>query len=171
MPSDTSAGAPPQGGAPQPPDGGDLVFAAHDLRGDRPPPPPRPDDHVEFAAAPRPGDVPPPPLPSALVLATPAPAPAPGAIVPKAEFRIHSTAPAPVAGAGDSPVPWTVRDDTPSPASLRQGWTARQGGLTERSAQDTLRRLREDAVHVCWGAAWLAVTSADNRLFRERKGA
>ncbi|HEX4579776.1 MAG TPA: hypothetical protein VH498_07220 [Candidatus Dormibacteraeota bacterium] len=204
MPSDTSAGTPPQAGPPQPPDGGDLVFAAHDLGRDRPPPPPRPDDEVEFAPAPRPGDAPPPPPPpaplvaapapavpsahdgfvirdlvagvpttpvDALVVSAPAPSPAPGAIVPKGEFRIHSTAPVPVAGGPDSPLPWTVRDDTPSPAASRRGWTARQGGLSERSAQDTLRRLREDAVHVTWRAAWLAVTSADNRLFKERNGA
>ena len=38
----------------------------------------------------------------------------------------------------------------------------------DRSAQDTVSRLREDAVHTTWKAAWIAVTSADRRLFKKR---
>jgi hypothetical protein len=38
----------------------------------------------------------------------------------------------------------------------------------ERTAHDTMRRLREEAVHVSWKAAWIAVTSADSRLYRKR---
>jgi hypothetical protein len=29
-------------------------------------------------------------------------------------------------------------------------------------------RLRDDAVHTTWKAAWIAVTSADRRLFKKR---
>lgn len=74
MPTDTPAGTPPEGGAPEPADHDPLVFAPHHLGRDRSATPPSPDEDAGFVAAPRPGDVvsPPPPMPPA------APAPPPG---------------------------------------------------------------------------------------------
>lgn len=197
MPTDTSAGSPSEGGAPQPEEADDLVFAAHDLGRDRPTPEPRADEDAAFAQAPRPSDAAPPPdVPSvaaaaptrdsfvirdpvdaapaapvdALVVGAPAPAPAPGAIVPRDGFRIHSSPLAPADGPREAPLPWTVRDPEPDSESSRRGWTSRESGKVECSAQDTVRRLREDAVHVSWKSAWLAVKSADNRLFKRGQG-
>ncbi|MEO8898659.1 MAG: hypothetical protein ABI352_00670 [Candidatus Dormibacter sp.] len=97
------------------------------------------------------------------------PAPTPGAIVPKAGFKIHSSPATPLTGGADAPLPWTVRHPGAKPAGSPGGWTARQGVQAERSAKETMRRLREDAVHVSWEAAWTAVKSADRRLFKRRE--
>lgn len=196
MPTDTSAGSPPEGEAAQPADDENLVFAAHDLGRDRPVPARRPDEDADFAEAPRPGETGASPPPAAIPTHTSTPARAgfvirdmvddaprapvdtlvvndtppalqAGAIVPKSAFRITSSPATPVAGGVESPLPWTVRGPAPQ-AAVSQGWTPRAGGRSERSAKDTLRRLREDAVHVSWRAAWIAVTSADQDLFKRR---
>jgi hypothetical protein len=87
-------------------------------------------------------------------------------------FRISATG-----GAGSdltSEQLWTVRDPSPSPVStpsasaLRRGWSTRPSQPLDHSAQATMLRLREEAVHVSWKAAWIAVTAADPRLSRRR---
>jgi hypothetical protein len=207
MPTDTSAGNPSEGKTPQPEEGEDLTFAAHDLGRDRPTPAPRYDEGAAFEQTPRPADdaLPPPPAPQpapvpapprghdgfvirelvdavtapvdALVVSdTPPPAPSP--IKPRAGFRIHSSPEVPSTGHSESPLPWTVRHPVPAGTAdtaetaeshaSRKGWTSRDSGQVGRSAQETARRLREDAVHVSWKAAWVAVTTADHRLFKRR---
>lgn len=67
---------------------------------------------------------------------------------------------------------WVVRtpeaEPTAAAAAARRGWSTRQSHLTDRSANATVLRLREEAVHVSWNAAWIAVTAADPRLSRKR---
>ncbi|MBJ7610596.1 MAG: hypothetical protein JF887_14405 [Candidatus Dormibacteraeota bacterium] len=192
MPTDTSGGS---GSANRPGSepGDDLVFTAQDLGRDRQAPAtPAPDDTAFVTTAGSPvagsataGDGFVISQPGPAVAATPqkvaptsvdvtatghaaaAPAPAAGAIAAKPGFRVHSAAAAAPAKR-DASLPWTVRDPSPSAPPSRRGWSSRQSGLAERSAQDTLRRLREDAVHVSWKSAWIAVTSADRRLFKRR---
>ncbi|MFI5313603.1 MAG: hypothetical protein ACHQ06_05550 [Candidatus Dormibacteria bacterium] len=115
----------------------------------------------------------------ALVIGDTPPPAAPSPIVPRAGFRITSSPELPSAGRDEGPLPWTVRHPVPTQTAetpekvgsitSRKGWTSRASGQVERSAQDAARRLREDAVHVSWKAAWIAVTTADNRLFRRRE--
>ncbi len=63
-------------------------------------------------------------------------------------------------------LPWMVRG---GPTHGRQGWATRHTELMVRTSETTLRRLRDEAVQVSWKAAWLAVTSADDRLLRKRE--
>jgi hypothetical protein len=67
---------------------------------------------------------------------------------------------------------WIERTRAAEPAAAamaeRRGWSTRPSHLTDRSAQATVLRLREEAVHVSWNAAWIAVTAADPRLSRKR---
>jgi hypothetical protein len=67
---------------------------------------------------------------------------------------------------------WVERTRAAEPAAAalaaRRGWSTRQSHLTDRSAQATVLRLREEAVHISWNAAWIAVTAADPRLSRKR---
>lgn len=179
------------GGGPAP-DGGDdgLTFAAQNLSRTRPAQPPPGTDDVTFEAAPRPGEVPsprarpapapPPPAGDGFVIRDPAGA-APAAPVdalvvgtaPEAAqrpsgFQVITSSSPRTAPRRDAELPWTVRDPAPPPPPSRRGWSARPGTSVERAAQDTMRRLREDAVHVSWKAAWIAVTSADRHLFKRR---
>jgi hypothetical protein len=186
MPTDASAGDGSVPAADQPatdPDG-DLVFAAHDIRRDRTPRPGYSDEELGFTPAALsttgdtqlpapdgflinepPGTAPRAPL-DALVVGTPAPPAQPEAAPAPRQPGFHVTR-------GDQPppqstaLPWTVRD-TRKPTGTYRGWTSRHSELMERAAGDTLQRLREDAVHVSWKAAWIAVTSADARLYRKR---
>jgi hypothetical protein len=180
-PTDPSAGQ--ENGSPD----DDLVFAAHDFGRDRPPPPERAADQASFAAtelapvaAPAPvrdladgfviretaGNGSMAPVDALVVGAPEAPAdPAPAG--PREGFRVYSSSSHSAARA-DAPLPWTVRDPSPPPPPSRRGWNARHSGVFERSAQDTLRRLREDAVQISWKAAWIAVVSADAQLFKRR---
>jgi hypothetical protein len=68
--------------------------------------------------------------------------------------------------------PWTVREpdpgSVPAPALSRRGWSTRHSNIPDASAHAAMLRLREEAVHVSWKAAWIAVTSADPRLSRKR---
>jgi hypothetical protein len=158
MATDASAGSPA-------PPTDDLVFAAQDLRRDRTRPVPTFDDPVTFAAAPRPADV-----AAAAVHAArrqadggrPAAPPAPAAA--SAGFQVYSSAASPAA-APPAELPWTVRQSAPAMPS-RRGWSARQSGAIERSATETISRLREDAVDVSWKSAWIAVSSAQGRAVR-----
>jgi hypothetical protein len=96
--------------------------------------------------------------------ATPAPAARP--------FQIGSFTPPAATDAGDE-LPWTVRDPavgSSSPAALsRRGWSSRRSGVPDSTAAAAMLRLREEAVHVSWKAAWIAVTTADPRLSRKRR--
>jgi hypothetical protein len=194
MPTDVSAG---KGAGPPGDDAGtdpteDLVFAEHDLRREAPRPAGK-DDHVDFAVADRAtpaaatsdhdtfviGEVTADTPLDALVVggakrkaAGTAPAASPAATsapasTAKPGFRVttHSN---PTTALPSTELPWTVRDPNPAPAGPPRGWTSRQSELMDRSAQDTVSRLREDAVHTTWKAAWIAVTSADRRLFKKR---
>jgi hypothetical protein len=171
MPTDASAGD-------------DLEFAAHDLGRDRPAPAPDAADDVGFAVAERSGAIAAPSADDgfviretigagaiapvdAMVVGAPPPPADPVPVSLHGGFRVISASGGATARRDDQ-VPWTVRDPSPVPAPSRRGWTARQTGVMERSAQDTLRRLREDAVHVSWKCAWIAVTSADRRLYKRR---
>jgi hypothetical protein len=182
MPTDASAGN--GGDLSEADETDDLVFAAHDLGRDRQPSREEPQEDLGFVsgrrdAPPTPADgfvirepsgPPPAAAVDALVVgAQPSPAMARPAAVPLRSFHVLAGGADAVSDAGGA-LPWTVRDasvaDPPSPS--RRGWSARQSRLMERTAHDTMRRLREEAVHVSWKAAWIAVTSADSRLYRKR---
>ena len=141
-------------GAPDPDD--DLVFAAEDLRREQPRQAPEFDDSVTFAATPRPGDV----AAAARRASSAPPVPAMGS-----GFQVFSSS-APAKAETEKALPWTVRDSAPAQPS-RRGWNPRQSGAIEQSAVDTLRRLREDAVHVSWKSAWIAISSAEGRVVRD----
>lgn len=163
---------------PRPDEG--VEFAMAPRPGEIPPPPPPPPPAPPAGSLPaaptkhdgfvirEPVDVPQAPV-DALVVGAPVSPAAPRPIATKAEFRIHSSPDKPSAAADADSEPWTVREVAPASMSASKGWTARKGGLSERSTQETVRRLREDAVHTSWRAAWVAMTSADNQLFKERQ--
>jgi hypothetical protein len=83
-------------------------------------------------------------------------------------FRLDSTNAA-GGGSGGEP-PWVVREPSPEavPSPSRRGWATRQSGAVDPSTHAAMLRLREEAVHVSWQAAWLAVTSVDRKLSRRR---
>lgn len=86
-------------------------------------------------------------------------------------FRITSASTAAVPPADQL---WTTRTPaTPVAAEARttpsrRGWSTRQSEVVDRSAHATMLRLREEAVNVCWKAAWIAVTSSAPRWQRKR---
>jgi hypothetical protein len=84
-------------------------------------------------------------------------------------FRISSSTGRPAARESEEP-PWTVRDAEPpkETAPSPRGWATRATAAgTDRSAHMALLRLREEAVHVSWTSAWIAVNAADPGLSRK----
>jgi hypothetical protein len=84
-------------------------------------------------------------------------------------FRISSSTGRPAGRETEEP-PWTVRDAKPpmETAPSRRGWATRATSAgTDRSAHMALLRLREEAVHVSWTSAWIAVNAADPGLSRK----
>ncbi len=154
MPTDTAAGRTDDASGEQPPAGAfdDLTFTTHDLGRDCAPSPP-PDPALGFEVASRPPEAP--PLEHVALAAS----------LGEQPFRIGSS---PVPAASDSDPPWTVREPVRSPAAARRGWSTRPSHLGDRSAHAAMLRLREEAVHVSWKAAWIAVTAANPRLSRQR---
>jgi hypothetical protein len=195
MPTDSSAGD--NGDSPlddTPPDRhDDLTFAAHDLGRDRALRPGWAGDDLGFAVARPPIEDPPAPSPSpapaaGFVIREPlgvAPVAAVDALVVGASAAADEAAPAPAvldrpfqissttgwaASDPSAQLLWTVREPSPGSARApsRRGWSPRDSHLADRSADATMLRLREEAVHVSWKAAWIAVTAADPRLSRKR---
>jgi hypothetical protein len=84
-------------------------------------------------------------------------------------FRITSTTRLAASDPNAEP-PWTVREPDPGslPALSRRGWSTRHSNIPDASAHAAMLRLREEAVHVSWKSAWIAVTAADPRLSRKR---
>jgi hypothetical protein len=97
-----------------------------------------------------------------------APVATPGASAGRPGFRISADGAQPSSPSAE-PL-WQVRDPAPRSAqsSSRRGWAIRHTDLVDRSANATMLRLREEAVHVSWKAAWIAVTAADGKLYRKR---
>jgi hypothetical protein len=160
MPTDTDPGGAPDRGHTPAGAGDDLVFAAEDLRRERPRETPLFDDSVTFAATPRAADA---AAAAAAAARRAAGSPAAAPAAPSG-FQVFSSKAAAKAEP-EKALPWTVRDTAPAQPS-RRGWNARQSGAIEQSAVDTLRRLREDAVHVSWKSAWIAISSAEGRTVR-----
>ena len=191
MPTDATAGRGDDPPVNAPDD--ELTFATHDLGRSRAPQP----EPVELGFAPArpaegpaaaPGDdgfvitqpqsVAPAAPVDALVVGPPAPVPGTEPSPPPNpnSFRISSA----TASAAVTPTPdqlWTTREPVPDappmpiPAQAsRRGWSTRHSELVDRSANATMLRLREEAVNVSWKAAWIAVTSANPRLLRKRRG-
>jgi hypothetical protein len=86
-------------------------------------------------------------------------------------FKISSFT-TPDAPAPSAEPPWTVRDappgSVPAQAVARRGWSSRRNGIADGTAAAAILRLREEAVHVSWKAAWIAVTAANPRRARKR---
>jgi hypothetical protein len=86
-------------------------------------------------------------------------------------FKVSSFT-TPDAAQPSAEVPWTVRGaapgSVPAPAVVRRGWSSRRTGVPESSAAAAILRLREEAVHVSWKSAWIAVTAANPRRARKR---
>jgi hypothetical protein len=83
-------------------------------------------------------------------------------------FRVSSSTDRP-ARESEEP-PWTVRDAKPptETAPSPRGWATRATAAgPDRSAHMALLRLREEAVHVSWTSAWIAVNAADPGLSRK----
>jgi hypothetical protein len=151
---------------------------AHRDRGATPAPPPRPLS-PEPAPGPRPVDtfvireahdgVPATPV-DALVVGASRPALDAAALEPAPiAFRVSSSTGRPAARETEEP-PWTVRDAKPpkDTAPSPRGWATRGTSAgTDRSAHMALLRLREEAVHVSWTSAWIAVNAAAPGLSRK----
>jgi hypothetical protein len=63
---------------------------------------------------------------------------------------------------------WLVREPSAG-APLPHGWSPHQGGVVDRTTHAAILRLREEAVHVSWQAAWLATTSGDLKHHRRTR--
>jgi hypothetical protein len=102
----------------------------------------------------------------ALVVGAPVAIPA----VPAARPSFRISADGAQASSQTAEPPWLVRDLVPRPAqsASRPGWAMPHSDLADRAADATMLRLREEAVHVSWKAAWIAVTAADRKLYRNR---
>jgi hypothetical protein len=84
-------------------------------------------------------------------------------------FRVSSSTGRLAARESEEP-PWTVRDAKPpkDTAPSPRGWATRAiSAGADRSAHLVLLRLREEAVHVSWTSAWIAVNAADPGLSRK----
>jgi hypothetical protein len=174
-----------------------LVFAPHELR-DGSGTTSAADADLGFALAPRPAAAPLPSEAAAGTFVTVDPI-APPRLPTRSDTFVISQPPAAVsrpaadalAGApafvitavpGDavaSPVPvragepgadplWLVREPSAESASP-QGWSPRQGGVVDRTTRAAILRLREEAVHVSWQAAWLATTSGELKHHRRSR--
>lgn len=166
--TEASAAGLPDGDEPMPDEDG-LLFTTHDLGRETRNAAPLPEDDVTFAPAPRPGEVAAAAAAAARRGAGRATDGSPGAGAVDAArgpagggFQVFSSSTS-SPSRPEQALPWTVRDSAPPAAPPRRGWSARQSGSFDRSAQDTMRRLREDAVHVSWRMAWVAVNSVAGR--------
>lgn len=106
----------------------------------------------------------------ALVVGAPRPALDAAALEPAPmAFRVSSSTGRPGVREAEEP-PWTVRDAKPpqETAPSPRGWATRPTSVgAERSAHMALLRLREEAVHVSWTSAWIAVNAAVPGLSRK----
>jgi hypothetical protein len=86
-------------------------------------------------------------------------------------FKISSFT-TPDAPAPSAEPPWTVRGAGPEPVPAQaaggRGWSSRRNGIPDGSAEAAILRLREEALHVSWKSAWIAVTAANPRRARKR---
>lgn len=163
-----------------------FVPARRETAAPPPPPPPADVNRTATARQPTPADgfvireahgvAPAAPVDSLVVGAAPAAeAVAEVAFTPvprRDSFRIGSNT-QPGAPAPSSEPPWMVREPDPgsgaAPALSRRGWSTRHSSIPDASANAAILRLREEAVHVSWKSAWIAVKAADPRRSRKRR--
>jgi len=96
----------------------------------------------------------------------------PAASIQDRPFQVSSFT-RPAAPDPGAELPWTVRDPDAgsdrAPSLVRRGWSSRRSSVPDLTAAAAILRLREEAAHVSWKSAWIAVTTADPRLARKRR--